>query len=266
MSGLNGFLSAQRRLAVVTFHRYPLRGCISNPTDPSFASIANLLADSSSAGLAQGVAPSVQIAHAHRLPFRLDELNSASCTGRKGASDTFSSALWLLDTLFNMAAVGVDGVNLHTLPGAAYEPFTFKHDASGWHAFVHPSYYGALMFEQAFPPGAQLLPVSAPGGQLKVWATRDLDGRTRVVLINKQADTPVQVQLQMSGVATTAFAQSLTAPGLAATSGVSLAGQTFGQRTDTGVLPGQPSGVAVVPSLGTYSVPVAPGSAVLLTF
>jgi hypothetical protein len=266
MGGLNGFLSAQRRLAVVTFHRYPLRGCTSNPTDPSFASIANLLADSSSAGLAQGVAPSVQIAHAHGLPFRLDELNSASCTGRWGTSDTFSSALWLLDTLFNMAAVGVDGVNLHTLPGAPYEPFTFQHDAAGWHAFVRPSYYGALMFEQAFPPGAHLLPVSAPAGQLKAWATRDLDGRTRVVLINKQADSPVQVQLQMPGVSTTAFAQTLSAPSLAATSGVTLAGQTFGERTDTGVLTGAPSGAAVVPSLGTYTVQVAPGSAMLLTF
>ncbi|MGI8864608.1 MAG: glycosyl hydrolase family 79 C-terminal domain-containing protein [Solirubrobacteraceae bacterium] len=266
MSGLDRFISAQRRLAVVTFHRYPLRGCITDPANPSFASIANLLADSSSAGLAQGVASYVAVAHAHRLPFRLDELNSASCTGRRGTSDTFSAALWLVDTLFNMAAVGVDGVNLHSLPGAAYEPFTFTHDAGGWHAFVRPSYYGALLFEQAFPPGARLLPVSAPSGQLKVWATRDLDGRTRVVLINKQSDTPVQVQLQVPGVATTAFAEALSAPGLTATDGVTLAGRTFGERTDTGVLPGQPSGAAVVPSFGTYSVQVAPGSAVLLTF
>ena len=36
-------------------------------------------------------------------PFRLDELNSASCAGR-GVSDTFASALWVLDTLFNLAA------------------------------------------------------------------------------------------------------------------------------------------------------------------
>jgi len=266
MGGLGRFISAQRRLAVVTFHRYPLRGCISDPANPSFASIPNLLADSSSAGLAQGVAPYVAVAHAHGLPFRLDELNSASCTGRRGTSDTFSSALWLLDTLFNMAAVGVDGVNLHTLPGAAYEPFTFTHDAAGWHAFVHPSYYGALLFEQAFPPGAQLLPVSAPAGQLKVWATRGADGHTRVVLINKQSDTPVQVQLQMPGLAATAFAETLSAPSLAATDGVTLAGQTFGQRTDTGVLPGQPSGAAIGPSFGTYSVTVGPGSAVLLTF
>ncbi len=51
-----------------------------------------------------------------------------------------------MDTLFNLANVGVDGVNLHTLPGAPYEPVTYCKDRSGWHAFVHPSYYGAMMF------------------------------------------------------------------------------------------------------------------------
>ena len=28
-----------------------------------------------------------------------------------------------------------------------------------------------LMFAQAFPPGARLLPVTAPSGPVKVWAT-----------------------------------------------------------------------------------------------
>lgn len=266
MGGLDHFLSTQPRISVVTFHRYPLRACVSDPASPGFASVANLLADSSSAGLAAGVAPYVQVAHHHRLPFRLDELNSASCTGRRGVSDTYSAALWLVDTLFNMAAVGVDGVNLHTLPGAPYEPFSFTHDAGGWHAFVHPSYYGALLFAQAFPPGARLLPVSAPSGPVKIWATHGPDGHTRVVLINKQAATPVQVQLSLSGYQPNASALALRAPGLESTGDVTLAGQSFGSSTDTGVLPGSPSGATIVPTLGVYSVPVAAGSAMLLTF
>ena len=70
----------------------------------------------------------------------------------------------MLDTLFNLASVGVDGVNVHSLPGAAYELFTFsRRTSTGWQAFVHPDYYGMLMFAQAFPAGAQLLPVDAPG-------------------------------------------------------------------------------------------------------
>src|SRR5207342_66609 len=134
-----------------------------------FPSVPDLLNDLSSAGLASQIAPYVTVAHRHGLPFRLDEMNSVSGSGVKGVSDTFASALWVLDTLYNLASVGVDGVNVHSLPGAAYELFTFEHTSSGWQAFVHPEYYGMLLFAQSFPPGAQLLPVSEnPTGLVKV--------------------------------------------------------------------------------------------------
>jgi Glycosyl hydrolase family 79 C-terminal beta domain len=265
MPGLNHFLATQPNMGVVTFHRYPLRGCINDPTDPSFASIDNLLMDSSSAGLASQVAPYVQVAHNRGLPFRLDELNSAACSGKRGVSDTFAASLWLLDTLFNVAAVGVDGVNLHTLPGAAYEPFTFTDDSGGWHAFVHPSTYGAMMFDRAFPPGARLLSVSAPAGPVKVWATRAPDGHVRTVVINKQAGTPVTVNLQLPQDSTPLSAQELTAPSLAATTGVTLDGQSFGNSTDSGRLAGPPSGATIQPLAGSYSVQVPAGSAVMVT-
>src|SRR6202020_500659 len=109
-----------------------------------------------------------------------------SCEGAKGVSDTFASALWALDTMFQFASVGVDGVNFHMLPGSHYELFTVSHDPTGaWQAFVHPEYYGLLMFAQAFPPGARLLPVSAQSGPVKIWATLGADGVTRVVAINQ---------------------------------------------------------------------------------
>ena len=260
MAGLDGFLASQRRLAVVTFHRYPLQACQTDPTSATYASIPNLLADASSAGLAQSVAPYTQVAHAHGLPFRLDELGSASCSGKKGVSDTFASALWVLDTLFNMAAVGVDGVNFHALPGAAYEPFTFTQHGSNWSAFVHPLYYGALMFSQAFPPGAQLLSVTAPDGPVKAWATQAPDGHTRVVLVNKSPDTPVNVQLTLPGDATAPLSsETLNAPSLSATSGVTFAGQTFGSTTTTGTLPGTPTATPIPSNLGTYTVRLAGG-------
>jgi hypothetical protein len=265
MVGLGGFLSAERHLAIVTFHRYPLRGCLKDTTAPTYASIPNLLGDAASSGLAQGVAPYTQIAHAHGLPFRLDELNSAACSGKKGVSDTFASALWVLDTLFNMAAVGVDGVNFHALPGSAYEPFTFTQRFSTWSAFVHPLYYGALAFSQAFPPGAHLLNVTAPAGSVKVWATQGADGHTRVVLINKSADTPVSVQLTLPGDATAPISsETLSAPSLSATDGVTLGGQTFGASTTTGTLPGTPTSTPVAPNLGTYTVLLPAASAMLL--
>ena len=59
MRDLDTFLAAEPAVRIVTFHRYPLRGCVTDPADPFYPSIPNLLADSSSAGLAQQVAPYV---------------------------------------------------------------------------------------------------------------------------------------------------------------------------------------------------------------
>jgi hypothetical protein len=264
MAGLNTFLTDEPRVDYVTFHRYPLRACVTDPAAPSYASIPNLLQDRSSAGLAAQVAPLVAIAHAHAHPFRLDELNSASCSGRRGMSDTFASSLWVLDTLFNLAATGVDGIDLHTLPGAPYEPFVFTRKGQTWNASVKPVYYGMLMFAEAFPPGAQLLQTDAPAGAVKVWATRGTDGRVRIVMINKDPTTSVDVHVALPGPATSGTVQTLSASGLSATSGISLGGRSFGTRTDTGRLVGQANDATVDPLLGYYSVQLPAASAALL--
>jgi hypothetical protein len=263
MPGLDQLLSAQPGVGLVTFHRYPLRGCNTPSTSPSFASIPNLLSDRASADLSQAMAPYVQVAHAHGLQFRLDEMNSVACAGTRGVSDTFASALWLLDTLFNMANIGVDGVNVHTLPGAGYELFSFTNSSRGWHAFVHPEYYGMLMFSQAVPPGSQLLPVTVAPGPVKVWATAGSDGPIRVVLINKDSVSH-EVNLRVPA-ASHASLELLQGPTLGATTGIAWGGRGFGFGTTTGTLSGPVQTTSVFPSLGAYTVPLPPDSAVLLT-
>jgi hypothetical protein len=268
MGGLSHFISAEPRLKLVTYHRYPLRACVSDPSSPTYASIPNLLADSSSSGLAKPVAAYAAVAHRHGLPFRIGEMNSASCEGAKGVSDTFASALWVLDTMFDFAAAGVDGVNLHMLPGSNYELFTVSKSADGaWQAFVHPEYYGLLMFAEAFPPGAQLLPVSAPSGPVKVWATQAADGSIRVVVINKDTTSDHTVSLHPPGPASTSPAtlEAMQAPSVSSTSGVTLGGRTFGDQTATGTLPGAPVTTPVTPVSGAYSLDVPAASAELLT-
>jgi hypothetical protein len=226
-----------------------------------------LLSDRSSFGMAAALAPFVALAHGRGLQFRVDELNSAAlagCLGRPGISNTFASALWMLDTLFNLASVGVDGVNIHSLPGAAYELFTFRRDGAGWRAFVHPDYYGMLLFAQAFPPGAQLLPVHLPNGPVKVWATRGAEGHTRVTVINQDSE-PHRVELQLPSAGGQAELDWLRAPSVAATAGVTLGGQTFGAETPTGALPGPAQLQPVSQLLGSYSIQLPPYSAALLT-
>jgi hypothetical protein len=261
---LDTFINEEPGLQIVTMHRYPLRGCVTDPSSPIFASISNLLADSSSSGVAQSIASFVTAAHDHNLPFRLDELNSVACSGIKGVSNTFASALWALDTLFDLASVGVDGVNFHTLPKSGYELATYSDSHGVWKAFVHPEYYAMLMFDQAAPPGSHLLGVDAPAGPLKVWATRSSSGQVHVVLINKSTTAAQSVQLTLPR-STTVSVEQLTAPSASATSGVTLGTRTFGTSTTTGTLPGPMVTTPLSSFFGNYTLTVPAASATLLT-
>jgi hypothetical protein len=265
------------RLGIVSLHSYPLRGC-GAPGKPGGPTIPSLLAGSSSRGLAETVAADAAIAHGARLPLRIDELNSVSCGGMRGISDSFASALWALDTLFEMARVGVDGINIHTFPGARYAPFVFSSTGSGaarrWRAVVKPMYYGLLMFGQAAPPGSRLLTVkpasSGPegGGVLRVWATRGTDGRIRVVAINdaRVGTRTLAVRLPAVGSGSPAGTlERLLAPRVSSTNGVTLGSQSFGASTSTGLLAGARRVSVVRPDSGRYVVSVPAGSAALLT-
>ncbi len=265
------FMASTPNVAVVTYHTYPLSACGGNAGKPTFPSIPNLLADSASQGLAAQVAPYAWIAHAVGAQFRVDELNSVSCEGEPGVSDTFASALWMLDTLFNLAAAGVDGVNVHTLPGSDYQPFSFTDTNDQWTATVYPVYYGMLAFTQAFPPGARLLAVSAPGGPVKVWATRSANGELHFAVINQSPATAAVVRIELHGISTPTPGQPLTseplqAPSLGSTSGISLGGESFSANTTFGFLPSnpQPALIARAPG-GYYSVRLPAASAVVLT-
>ncbi len=262
MRQLGHFLAANRRVGVVTVHRYPLKHC----TSSSNVTIGELLADSSSRGLANSVAAYVGVAHAHRAALRIDELNGVSCGGQRGVSDTFASALWALDTLFEMARVGVDGVNFHTVPLAINELFSGDYSKGRWHSFVHPQYYGMMMFAQAAPPGSRLLRIAGPtGAGLHVWATRAPNGQVRVVLINDATRRAQQVTVRIPSVQGTATLARLEAPGIAAKSGVTLGGQSFGRSTYTGVLSGNQSTTTVAPSGDAYTVRLPAASAAMLT-
>ena len=262
LRSLAAFVGAEHHLSVVTVHAYPLKHC----SKATVVTSAQLLADSSSHGLARRVAPWVALAAHHHLPLRVDEMNGISCGGTRGVSDTFTSALWLLDTLFEMARTGVSGVNIHTVPNTINEVLGPQFAHGAWSMRVHPEFYGMVMFAQAAPAGARLLRVSdrlAAG--VKVWATRAGNGAVHVVVINKRLRGAQTVRLRIAGAGGPASVQQLLAPSVHATSGVTLGGQTFGAATSTGVLGGRPAGVTVAPAGGTYSLRVPAASATLLS-
>jgi hypothetical protein len=198
--------------------------------------------------------------------FRVDEMGTVSCSGLSGVSNSMASALWALDTLFSMDQAGVSGVNLHAVNGvnALFIP---KHSGGHWHATVDPWYYGALMFTQAAPAGARLLPVSnATHADTRVWATLGRDHAVRVLLINDSIGSGVRVRVRNpAGYGRRpATVERLRAPGGAyATGGVTLGGRSFG-LTRTGVLQA-PLTQRVRRRGGVYAVTLPPASAALLT-
>ena len=57
-----------------------------------------------------------------RLPFRIAETNSIFNEGQPGVSDTFGSALWGIEFMFQVAEAGGQGINFHTGDAKAYTP------------------------------------------------------------------------------------------------------------------------------------------------
>ena len=226
------FLRRDPRVRIMTVHRYPLRNCYVPPTSPQFPTVAHLLARYSTAGLASSLHPWLQVAHRQHRRLRVDELNSVACRGQTGISDTFASSLWVTDALFSLLHAGIDGVNIHTLPGAAYELFAFTQSGDRWSGAVRPVYYGLQLFAQAAPPGSRLLALPGLGGGssvLSAWATRDLQGIERVVLIDKDPLRAETVTLRPpAGVPGGATLERMQAPSLRANSGVTLGGRTYG--------------------------------------
>ena len=96
-----------------------------------------------------------------RVAFRLDETNDISCGGQAGINNTFASALWSLNELFQLARAGVDGVNVHTSQRTIGKLFTFNQVDGTWEAQVAPTYYGLLAFAQAAPPGSRFWALAA---------------------------------------------------------------------------------------------------------
>ena len=258
------FFAAEPRVHLATLHRYPLHACTEPRGGPGYPTVDHLMSDLSSGALAAITTPYVRIAHARGLRLRVDEMNTISCGSVPAVGQSFASALWVMGVLFQMATIGVDGVNVHTYPDASYNLFSFSHVNGTWSGSVQPEYYGMLMFAQAAPPGSRLVTVSGVPKPIQAWATRAQDGTLRVLLINPgRSAQQLALKLPFRGAAATL--ERLEAPSLSSQEGVTLGGRTYGSHTQTGLLAGPPIVEAVTPRAGKYLVTVPAGSASLLS-
>lgn len=250
--------SDRHELGMVTGHSYPYSAC-ARSSSPTHATMARVLSENATAGVAARLRPAIGLAHRAGLRFRLTEMNSVTCSGLRGVSNTFATALWAPDALFELLRAGVDGVNLHTRAHALNAPFVLNDRGLE----TRPLLYGLLTFVRMLGPGARLMPAhlaASPALHLKAWTVHLTGGTLHVLLIDK-GRLPVTVRLKVPAGGPAAV-QRLLAPSVAATRGVTLAGQHVGAD---GRWRGKSVTETVRRTRGAYVVSVPAESAALVT-
>jgi hypothetical protein len=246
-------------VSIVTGHRYPLSDCATSRSDPQFPTISRVLSNAVTVGMAGSLRRAVGEAHRMGRPYVLTEMNSVTCGGRSGVSNTFATALWAPDALFSLIRAHVSAADLHVRIDAVNAPFTF----TGRGLVARPLLYGLAVFARTLGPKAILLSDRARvphGNNLRVWAVRS-GTHLRVLLIDK-SHRPITVRLHLP-VGGVGELERLSAPSVRARRHVELDGQSIGSRA-TWVGPPQPQAVTVS-SDGQAVVRLEGDSAALLT-
>ena len=228
------------------------------PTDPAMTIERLLRPNPKLANELQGMRDTVEQSG---LPFRLAETNSCYQGGKPGVSDTFASALWGSDLMYQLASAGGMGINFHGGGYGWYSPVAGTRQ-NGF--LARPLYYGMLMFAQA---GAGTLLESsldqAPDRPLlTAYALRASDGALKIAAFNKNLDRALQLDIDAGLRTGPATALRLYAPRVDDTTDVTFGGAPVGANGSWSAASEEKPAV----ESGIARVQLPPASAVLLTF
>ncbi len=161
------------------------------------------------------------------LPFRLAETNSCYQGGKPGVSDTFASALWGADLMYQLASAGGMGINFHGGGYGWYTPIAGTR-VNGF--LARPIFYGMLLFAQA---GAGQL-VECKLDQLEqaplltAYALRSSTGAIQVAAFNKNLDRGVRLAIDAGRRTQRVSALRLLAPRVDDTTDITFGGAPVG--------------------------------------
>lgn len=250
--------------ALLTGHHYPL-GCAQTPAP----SIERLLSSATRGAAARSLALYMSISRSNGIPLRMDEINSVSCGGVAGISDTFASALWATGYITQAMADGIAGINLQGNPTncVGYTPLCAPDAAAlaEGRLRAQPEWYALLLTRSLIGDRALPTTISAIGSpDLVAAGFLAPDHSIRVVLVNDEAQgtSPLALRLNVGAGMGGAQILPLSAPSPSATDGVLLAGRTVAAD-------GSWRAPAKLPSLATHAgiltLELAPGSAELVS-
>jgi hypothetical protein len=256
--------AAHDRPALLTGHHYPL-SCHEIPAP----TIARLL--SPQVRRLEGVSAHryTSISRARAIGFRLDETNTVSCGGRTGISDTFASALWAVDYLARTMSAGMAGINFQAAPAncTGYSALCAATPEGLAKGALHaqPEWYALLLARELVGARPVQTAFKAPRGHnIDIRSFLAGDGRLILVIVEDDPPSagPIAVSMNVGRRFAGASVLALTAPALAARSGVELGGRAVAADGSWS----EPSALSRRSNRrGTITLVVAPSTAVLAT-
>jgi len=158
------------------------------------------------------------------VPFRLAETNSFYNGGAPNVSDSYASALWVIDHLFTIALGGSVGANLHGGGnGSGYTPIA---DNNGIVIEARPEFYGALLCTLAGQGPLLSTGISAGSLNTSAYTVENSPTRLSIIIVNKDGTQNLQFTATCPAAVRSASLQLLTGPSLSATSGVTIQGSS----------------------------------------
>lgn len=199
------------------------------------------------------------------IPFRVGECNSYFNGGAVGVSNSYASALWVIDFLFNSAQGGAAGVNLHG--GGKANGYTPIADNGGVVVEARPELYGLTLFALAGQGTLCDATLSAGSSNASAYAVKNAAGDLSLVVVNKDTTQNLELSISLqqsvrsaSLIAMSQLSSGATGPNLTATSGVTIQGNAIAANGDFS--PGEPYSLSTSGSQINCFVPAL--SAVLI--
>src|SRR5580658_7879583 len=129
------------------------------------------------------------------VPYRFAETNSFYNGGAPSVSDSYGSALWVIDHLFACASNGAQGINLHGGgDGPGYTPIA---DSDGVVVEARPEFYGVTLFTLAGQGTLQQTTINAGGLNVTAYAIQAANGALSVIVNNKDLVQTLNVTIQL---------------------------------------------------------------------
>jgi hypothetical protein len=213
---------APKQVRLLTLHYYRADGHL-----PS--SDAKFLASYPDVPLVNKLREVRATAEAVKLPFRIAETNSFWGGGSPNVSDSYTSALWVIDYLFTLAAGFCEGANFHGGGnGAGYTPIA---DLNGNVIGPRPEYYGIYLFTLAGQGELRACRCDSAELNVTAYAVEAKSGGINIVVVNKEL-RDISIVLDLTEIRNgntfhSSSATLMTNTSLSATTGTTIGGSTI---------------------------------------